>query len=392
MKKMRGIKVLVVFLSAVACLSVVPSSVFAVTVSQLDQQIQQKKDAAANTAQQINNAADAITRISKDISTTEGDLSETQSKISQTQTSIDQLTKDLAQKDIELKDQKIKLNKAIVEIYRSSSKSDIQLLLGGSYLGEENNESKYLETIQIQVKSIYEKISQLKDSMEQQKSDEEKEKATLDELKSRQSGYLSNLDYQKDMSAKIKANAEGALGNYQKQIASLEAQKQSLLAAQSTIRSGGSNGGSDLVVSSPTSWYFSQRDPTWSSATIGNSDSTIGQYGCAVTSLAMVLRYYGSSVTPLSLASNSDYFYNDLIRWPSYDGHSLQRSNSSWSDVDNSLNQGHPVITKLNYSGGTHFVVIESKMSNGKYAILDPYFGVGTTYGKGVVAGFYYYW
>ena len=45
-----------------------------------------------------------------------------------------------------------------------------------------------------------------------------------------------------------------------------------------------------------TSWYFSQNDTRWKNMTIGLSNSTINDYGCAIAAVAMVYKYYGIDI------------------------------------------------------------------------------------------------
>jgi len=51
---------------------------------------------------------------------------------------------------------------------------------------------------------------------------------------------------------------------------------------------------------SPRVPHFSQGDPRWAARVLGKS-STIARQGCAVTSIAMILRFYGRDVNPGSL-------------------------------------------------------------------------------------------
>ena len=47
---------------------------------------------------------------------------------------------------------------------------------------------------------------------------------------------------------------------------------------------------------------YSQRDPQWASQKLGTViGATIGQYGCFITSFAMIARYYGHQITPNAL-------------------------------------------------------------------------------------------
>jgi peptidoglycan hydrolase CwlO-like protein len=360
------------------------------TLQEINKKIEQNRAAAKNTQSQIMSYDSALKRIESSMQTTQEKISETSNQIGSTQEKVNELSRQIDQKNKELVELKKKLNSAVVEIYRFSSRSSFDLLLSDENLGTNSNQSNYVSAVEIQVKSMHTKVETIKQDLEKNRTDTENEKNRLEQLKQSQAGYLSSLDYQTGVNKNLKSNAQGALQDYQSTISKLEAQKSAMEAAQRGIRRGGSMiGGSDLVTGS-AGWYYSQDNPDWASMNIGDSDSTIGRYGCALTSLAMVLTKYGVNKTPADIASNPAYFNNDLIVWPSIGGHSLH-GGGGWSDVDSSIADGRPVITKLNAYGGTHFVVIYSKSSDGKYLILDPISG-SRTYGKSLVAQFYFYY
>jgi uncharacterized protein YvpB len=128
-----------------------------------------------------------------------------------------------------------------------------------------------------------------------------------------------------------------------------------------------------------TKWYYSQKDRRWGYNRIGLSSSLLKDYGCAVTSLAMIFSYYGKEITPGRLASQP-IFYRDLIVWPNYwKGLKLTSSTShggiNWSTVDKEIKSKHPVIVFVRAAGGKgHYVVIHGKDKRG-YIVHDPLFG-----------------
>lgn len=277
---MRGIKKCLSLLLSIFLVAVFSATTSAATLDDLTNQknqissdISSLQDAAENKEAEAKTLTRQISSIEQDIKSTESQLNETESKISQAQTKIEQLSKDLIQKDTELKEQKSKLNKAIIEIYRSSAKSDMQMLLGGSYLSQEDNESKYLEIIQIQVKSIFEKISQLKTSIEQQKSDEEKEKANLDELKNRQVGYKQSAEYQKNTKDKMLnmtvaqqeeylAKVEKLKKDLSKVSAEIYAKRKAMVSGSGEVSTGGGSGYPYTASDAIDPWFFYTRQCT----------------------------------------------------------------------------------------------------------------------------------
>ena len=132
-----------------------------------------------------------------------------------------------------------------------------------------------------------------------------------------------------------------------------------------------------------TSWYFSQTDSRWADQKIGNSKSLMKDYGCAVTSVAMVLKNLGASISPGSLAK-AKVFSGDLINWPgSWSPNielasSIGHSNVNWTTIKSQIANDHPVIVHIKKAtgGGGHYVVVTGYDPSKKdYVVHDPYFG-----------------
>ena len=143
---------------------------------------------------------------------------------------------------------------------------------------------------------------------------------------------------------------------------------------------------------------YSQRDPEWKDDRLGYANNpdpgTIEYYGCALTSTAMVFKYYGVDVTPKSLnnwlISNNGYNDYDSINWYqavdfSDNILSLYFKNyiselADLSKINSYLDAGRPVIAHVNLydsnaPGGTHFVVITGYEDNNVYILNDPWDG-----------------
>ncbi|MBV9392607.1 MAG: C39 family peptidase [Verrucomicrobia bacterium] len=127
---------------------------------------------------------------------------------------------------------------------------------------------------------------------------------------------------------------------------------------------------------------FAQNDPRWANDALGPTDSTVGAEGCAVSSAAMVLAFYGEKVDPgvlnAFLSSQNGYTPEGWLYWekaaefpPSVARHAYE-DRPSFYLIDSNLLQGNPVIVRLRLpSGITHFVVISGK-AGFRYLIADP--------------------
>jgi len=134
---------------------------------------------------------------------------------------------------------------------------------------------------------------------------------------------------------------------------------------------------------------LSQKDPRWGSVKLGTSTSTIGGYGCLITSASMMLRHFGFDTDPGRLndllKANGGYHDGNLFVWGSlekiFNGVKFgYRYNGAYLDkVDAQLQAGKPVIVNVDMYPATsaldeHWVLIVGKV-NGSYIINDPWYG-----------------
>jgi hypothetical protein len=135
---------------------------------------------------------------------------------------------------------------------------------------------------------------------------------------------------------------------------------------------------------------FAQADPRWADDSLGPTDSTIGSEGCAVSSAAMVLAYYGVNVDPgvlnSFLTNNAGYTPQGWLYWEKAADFAPGKAKHIYEDapsyylIDSNLLRGNPVIIRIRLrSGVTHFVVIVGKKGF-RYLIQDP----GSDGGKGI--------
>jgi hypothetical protein len=127
--------------------------------------------------------------------------------------------------------------------------------------------------------------------------------------------------------------------------------------------------------------YFSQCDSRWGSDKLGGDGPTICSQGCALTSAAMVMAYYGVDTDPKRLNNaigrgGYDAGYNiywsavrnvchDEINQIEYDPGTVKPFDTTVLNAH--LDSGHPVIVNV----GGHFVVVTGR-SDGTYYINDP--------------------
>lgn len=338
----------------------------------LKQQQQQAKQNFEKNKKEAQNLQGVIADLQADISFTEGQIGNAEDQIRVTTEILNQLNTNILETER-------KLSSAYISLYELSRTSSTQLVWQRS-LNDALSQAQYIQSIQSQLQKEVEelernqqdRISQ-KAHLEAQRTELENERIGLDSKRSRQS-YLfniaqSNASYYAGMSEEI-----------QKKIAVIERQINTLIARQSW--------GSDIISANQGSWYYRQLD--YPNTFLGNSPYTVAQYGCLITSIAMVSTYYGRTVTPPQIAGYPGNFDNQgyLLRQPPLPTSfsSMTTSSVNWATVNNELDAGRPVIIsiyiaavgQINADGSSHFVVLHGR-SNGKYFMHDP-LGAGRSY------------
>ena len=127
--------------------------------------------------------------------------------------------------------------------------------------------------------------------------------------------------------------------------------------------------------------HFCQMDPRWAEEPLGPTSSSLGAEGCAVTSAAMVLAYYGVDVDPERLnqflTAHEGYTPQGWLYWEkaaAIQGQPVTHYEDlpSYHLIDKNLLRGNPVIVRVRLASGvTHFVVISGKQGF-DYLIQDP--------------------
>jgi surface antigen/peptidoglycan hydrolase CwlO-like protein len=175
---------------------------------QLSEELEKAESSSKTKQKEIQSLSQQISSLEGDIKATESKIAQTTDQISVTQTEISSLDEQVKQKTAELNGLKKKINSSLVEIYRFSSRSSWELILSSGNLGESSNQVKYVEAIQIQVKSMYNKLLDIKEDLDREKSEQEAKKEELDNLKQRQEEYKKGSEYQVSQKDKLKNMTE----------------------------------------------------------------------------------------------------------------------------------------------------------------------------------------
>jgi hypothetical protein len=132
-----------------------------------------------------------------------------------------------------------------------------------------------------------------------------------------------------------------------------------------------------------------QNDEKWKTTKLGNSNETIGGWGCLLTSATMMLNGIGYNETPQTVndkMKKAGGFQGALFIpsvlpyvWPNCAYRDMQYCENSpapLSQIDAAVAAGKPVILQVDWNKQagtqTHFVLVKEKKGN-DYVLYDPY-------------------
>jgi hypothetical protein len=126
---------------------------------------------------------------------------------------------------------------------------------------------------------------------------------------------------------------------------------------------------------------FSQNDPAWRFDLMQSGGDQIGNYGCALTSTAMVLNYYWASMTPSKLnaclkGAADPLFWSQAPACTNGVVNGGDRVDFSWPALDKALSSGQlAIVGMLRGQTGMHFIVVTAGGGGNAadYAVTDPW-------------------
>lgn len=346
-------------------------------------QITQKKKEAENLANQIE-------IVETEIEETATNIQLAKNQIEILEIEIKRISGEITVKEAEIAENKNYLTESLRKIYEYDNTEMIAIILTESTFSGFLDKIEYVKSLQSNLKSAIESLKNKRKELEENKEQLEVKKFEMLGLKEQQEYQKSILDKQKDSKNNLLAATKGKEKEYQELLQKINKERSEILGDLEELEKQKSEElakarkrqADPVTGKASTSWYFRQNDPRWKDTTIGHSRSTMGRYGCAVTSVAMVAKFLGTNITPGELAK-MPYYYKDLIKWPQELGNmelvlNLSKAGADWNRIDEELRKGYPVIVFIRRTNGTggHYVVIAGKdATNGKYVVHDPYFG-----------------
>lgn len=333
----------------------------------------------------LNELGSAKNTLANQISIIDSNVELTQLKITQTENSIktldgeiNNLSGKIDQLDIYLNQLSAAYLSQINQNYKLQKRIPPFAFLLTTKFNDFWNQYKYLVTVQKNSQDNLVTIETTRTNFDIQKTQKSQKQAEMETLKKTLASQQISLDKQKKSKNALLTATKNDEKNYQQLLSQAQSQLSALRSFSSTA------GGSSCLSSSPGNGsdgnFYSQRDPAWCKQFMGNSQDTIGDVGCYISSISMVFKKLGSNISPSAYAADpSNFSLNTAYATDPHppSSYSYKKISYSSNSIDNELKSGRYVIAQMKMSGtvsGMHFIVIISG-SNGNYKIHDPWYG-----------------
>src|SRR3990170_2292438 len=260
--------------------------------------------------------------------------------------------------------------------YASDQLSSFDIVLGAENLDDALRRIKYLHVLEDQDVQALGEMRDTRTSFNDQKK-------TLVNKKSDEEKLRKELNQKEDSLAQQKISKQNLLvvtrndeQTYQRLLKEAQSQLEAIRRAVNL------RGGSTPLYNQTrcNSWgcYYNQRDARWFYTAMGYSRLATGEYGCLVTSMAMVASHYGKNINPGDISSTPSAFFSNTA-WLNYSftvrGVYMSRmerySGLNRKVIDRELASGRPVVVAVMNFG--HYVVIKGK-SGSQYIMNDPWY------------------
>lgn len=347
----------------------------------LDDEINRIKEKISELQTQKGTLSSAISYLDSKIELATISISQSEKKIASLEQEINGLSDKIGLLDQSLGSTSQLLLARIIETYKKGKVEPVYLFVTSDGFADFLTRYHYLKIVQVHDRNLMYRMEQTRFNYDSQKNLKEAKQAEMESIKLNLEKQRYSLSKEKENKKTLLAETRGKEAEYQRILTRLEAEKTKLAGASLFGKP------AEFKVWTEDNNYFNQTDERWAMDLIGggvfynpNDPSYLWKYGCAVTSMAMVLKKQGVDVNPKTLSAQSIYI-TDLIAWqevPSLYGGSVvvkghgYGGSPDWQTIDHKLNEGKWVIVYV--SDQAHYVVLLSKEGS-DYKMHDPYFG-----------------
>ncbi len=319
--------------------------------------------------------AQAIDYLNTQIKLTQAKIAATTTQLDVLNAEITDLTGRIDSIDFSLDDLTKLFISRVRETYMRRGTYDAQIIAQSTGLNDILRNVEYSKKIRDHDRKILVALEKSRLDVSAQKSLKEIKQQEIATLKAKLDADKNALAGQVAAKNKLLVDTKNDEKRYQQLMA--DAQRQLRAFSQFVTSQGGASILNGQTKCDGWGCYYNQRDSEWGNMGIGFSKSSMAEYGCLVTSMAMIASHYGKSLKPGDIAASGNPFvgstaYMTQGTW-TVGGVSMTRTRlgSSTAKIDEELAAGRPVIVGI-YGGPDHFLVIQAKEGS-EYIMHDPF-------------------
>lgn len=355
--------------------------------NELENQIEEYEVKLQEARERSNTLSSQIGYLDTQMNLTELKIQQTEDEIVRTEEEINTLGTRIEDLDGSMDNLSVLLLNRIVDSYKQREVSVFDVILDSDSANNLVNQYKYLKRIQDNNQKILFQVQKTKSNFEQQKTIRENKKVELDNLQVQLAAQKEDLAVQQSSKQQLLSVTQNDEATYQRLIE--EAERQIASFKSFVASTGVGTIAANSLGTGEGGWYMSQRDERWAGQRMGASSESVLDVGCFITSIAMVMKYYGHDYTPTIMSSNPKYFSGGSqsacfpTSYPTAYACIPSRFNGSWPGGKNYKNisrdkiteyveRGVPVIAGVN--GSSHYIVIKQKEDE-NFIMNDPIYG-----------------
>jgi peptidoglycan hydrolase CwlO-like protein len=379
MKKFLAI-VLIISLSISLLLSYHP--VYAQSQSDLEKQIAEYTAKLSELSGQKQTLSQALAVLNTQIKLTETKIAANVIQLDKLGAEITDLSGRISSLDYSLTDLTKLFISRIRQTYMRPGTYDALIISQTAGLSDAIRVIEYTKKVRDHDRSLLISLEKSRLDFNTQKQAKEQKQKEIEVIKRKLDADKIALASQIKSKNQLLTETKNSESQYQKLLADAKAQ----LAAFNRFTSG--QGGASILNNTTrddSGWgkYYNQRDSLWGNKALGISSISVAEAGCLITSMSMIMSYYGKSVNPGDISSNPSLFtayypYADFRQGDlNISGVNTNRTRIGYSQssLDAELAKGKPVIVGVSPYGSVkpeHFVVVKRKEGD-DYIINDPF-------------------
>lgn len=197
-------------------------------IKKLEQESAKYKENLDKTKETKNTLKAQINVLTNEINNLNLNVRKTQAQISETDLTIDLLGQDIIKKSNELVESKKQMSQVLKLLYEYDKTNLMAMLLSSKTFSQALNQQEYLNNLNGEITSYFEKVNNLKSSLEESKKEQEGKKDSLFELKDRLNDQKEIVSIQAGKKNDLLKETKNQEAEYQKILSDLNKQRKSI--------------------------------------------------------------------------------------------------------------------------------------------------------------------